>query len=85
MIRWTDLADFLREHLELCCCATALFIVAAACTYLLPKPTMKPLQRVFILIAFSLVRTTFSSMVWTGTGGKLSVQEQGICWCHCYG
>ncbi|KAI8013799.1 hypothetical protein LOK49_LG05G01773 [Camellia lanceoleosa] len=33
----------------------ALFIAAAACPYLLPKPAVKPLQRVFILIAFPLV------------------------------
>ncbi|KAL7166862.1 hypothetical protein ACSBR2_037518 [Camellia fascicularis] len=33
----------------------ALFIAAAACPYLLPKPAVKPLQRVFILIVFPLV------------------------------
>ncbi|KAI7980574.1 hypothetical protein LOK49_Contig134G00002 [Camellia lanceoleosa] len=33
----------------------ALFIAAGACPYLLPKPAVKPLQRVFILIAFPLV------------------------------
>ncbi|XP_028110894.1 probable cadmium/zinc-transporting ATPase HMA1, chloroplastic [Camellia sinensis] len=73
-IRWTDLADFLREHLELCCCAMALFIAAAACPYLLPKPAVKPLQRVFIIIAFPLVGVSASldSLI-DITGGKINI------------
>lgn len=54
-IRWTHLANILREHLELCCCSAALFIAAAACPYFLPQPAVLPLQRVFTLIAFPLV------------------------------
>lgn len=54
-IKWTQLANFLREHLELCCCSAALFVASAACPYLVPKPAVKPLQQVFTLIAFPLV------------------------------
>lgn len=54
-IRWTQLANFLRENLELCCCSAALFIAAAVWPYFLPKPAVLPLQRVFSLIAFPLV------------------------------
>lgn len=54
-IRWSHLANFLREHLELCCTSAALFIAAAACPYVLPKPAVKPLQRAFAVIAFPLV------------------------------
>lgn len=54
-VKWTDLANFLREHLHLCCFSTALFLAAAACPYLLPRPTVKPLQNAFIFIAFPLV------------------------------
>lgn len=57
-IRWTNLANFLREHLELCCCSAALFLAAAACPYLAPKFAVKPLQHVFTLIAFPLVGVT---------------------------
>ncbi|PON35340.1 P-type ATPase, subfamily IB [Parasponia andersonii] len=60
-VRWTDLANFLREHLYLCCCSTALFLAAAACPHLLPKLAVKPLQNAFILIAFPLVgKVTYS-------------------------
>ncbi|KAG8384328.1 hypothetical protein BUALT_Bualt04G0106800 [Buddleja alternifolia] len=59
-IKWADVANFLREHLELCCCSTALFLAAAACPHLLPTPAVKPLQRVFILIAFPLVGVSAS-------------------------
>lgn len=54
-IRWTDLANYLREHLHLCCGSAALFITAAATPYLVPKPAVKPLQNVFIAVAFPLV------------------------------
>ncbi|GAB2279616.1 Probable cadmium/zinc-transporting ATPase hma1, chloroplastic [Dionaea muscipula] len=54
-IRWMDLANFLREHLQLCCISAALFVAAAACPYLVPKPVVKPLQNAFILLAFPLV------------------------------
>lgn len=58
-IRWTDLADFLRENLHLCCCSTALFLAAAVCPYLIPKPAVKPLQNAFIFVAFPLVGVSF--------------------------
>lgn len=52
----------------------ALFIAAAACPYLLPKPAVKPLQRVFILIAFPLVGVSASldSLI-DITGGKINI------------
>lgn len=53
--RWADLADFLREHLVLCCCSAALLILAGICPYLLPKTTAKPLQTSIIAVAFPLV------------------------------
>lgn len=55
-IGWADLANLLREHLQLCCCSAALLLVASACPYLIPKNTVvKPLQTVLIAIAFPLV------------------------------
>ncbi|XP_042475541.1 probable cadmium/zinc-transporting ATPase HMA1, chloroplastic [Macadamia integrifolia] len=54
-IGWIDLANFLREHLQLCCCSTAMLLVAAACPYLFPKSVMKPVQNAFIAVAFPLV------------------------------
>lgn len=63
-IRWTNLANFLREHLELCCCSAALFLAAAACPYLSPKFAVKPLQHVFTLIAFPLVGVTLLLLLW---------------------
>lgn len=53
--RWMDLANFLREHLQLCCCAAAMFLAAAVCPYLVPKPAVKPLQNAFVYVAFPLV------------------------------
>lgn len=54
-IRWTELANYLREHLQLCCGSAALFLTAAACPYLVPKPAVKPLQNVLVAVAFPLV------------------------------
>ncbi|KAE9449694.1 hypothetical protein C3L33_18405, partial [Rhododendron williamsianum] len=62
-IRWTDLADFLREHLMLCCCSAALFVCAAACPYVLPKPAAKPLQH---------VSASLDSLI-DITGGKINI------------
>lgn len=53
--RWVDLADFLREHLHLCCFSTALFVAAAICPHALPKPVIKPVQNALICIAFPLI------------------------------
>ena len=54
-VGWLDLANFLREHLRLCSCSMAMFLAAAACPYLVPKPLAKSLQNAFIFVAFPLV------------------------------
>lgn len=54
-IGWVRLANFLREHLHLCCSSAVLFIAAAACPYLIPKTYIKPLQNSFMIVAFPLV------------------------------
>ncbi|BBH05953.1 heavy metal atpase 1 [Prunus dulcis] len=73
-VRWTDLADFLREHLQLCFCSTALFLAAAACPYLMPKLAVKPMQNAFILIAFPLVGVSAALDALTDiSGGKVNI------------
>ncbi|XP_019076602.1 probable cadmium/zinc-transporting ATPase HMA1, chloroplastic isoform X2 [Vitis vinifera] len=73
-IRWADLADFLRENLHLCCCSTGLFLAAAACPYLIPKPAVKPLQNAFIFVAFPLVGVSASlDALIDITGGKVNI------------
>lgn len=52
---WAQLADLLREHLVLCCVSMALLLVAAVCPYVALARTVKPLQNLFIAIAFPLV------------------------------
>jgi Zn2+/Cd2+-exporting ATPase len=52
---WAQLADLLREHLVMCCVSMALLLVAAVCPYVAPARTVKPLQNLFIAIAFPLV------------------------------
>ncbi|MQL95867.1 hypothetical protein Taro_028535 [Colocasia esculenta] len=54
-VGWVRLADFLREHLQLCCSSMALLLAAATSPYLLPRPTVKPFQDATILLAFLLV------------------------------
>ncbi|XP_026455941.1 probable cadmium/zinc-transporting ATPase HMA1, chloroplastic [Papaver somniferum] len=54
-IGWADLAGFLRENLQLCCCSAALLLCAAVSPYLVPKSVAKLLQNAFISIAFPLV------------------------------
>ncbi|XP_028764106.1 probable cadmium/zinc-transporting ATPase HMA1, chloroplastic isoform X2 [Neltuma alba] len=68
--RWIDVADFLREHLHLCCCSTALFVAAAICPHTLPKPIIKPVQNTLIFIAFPLVGVPASldALVEIGSG-----------------
>ncbi|MED6211264.1 putative cadmium/zinc-transporting ATPase hma1, chloroplastic [Stylosanthes scabra] len=58
--RWMDLADFLREHLHLCCFSTALFVAAAICPHTLPKPLVKRFQHSLIILAFPLVGVSAS-------------------------
>ncbi|PKA48858.1 putative cadmium/zinc-transporting ATPase HMA1, chloroplastic [Apostasia shenzhenica] len=54
-VGWADLADLLREHLQLCCCSMVLLLVAAAFPYVLPAAAAKSLQNAFISVAFPLV------------------------------
>ncbi|XP_073149726.1 probable cadmium/zinc-transporting ATPase HMA1, chloroplastic isoform X2 [Henckelia pumila] len=73
-IKWADLANFLREHLELCCCAAALFLATAVCPYLLPKPAVKTFQQTFTLIAFPLVGVSASfDALMDMLGGKINI------------
>ncbi|KAL6551755.1 putative cadmium/zinc-transporting ATPase hma1, chloroplastic [Orobanche gracilis] len=74
VIRWTDLANFLREHLGLCCCAVALLLAAAVCPYLLHKPAVKPLQQAFTLVAFPLVGVSaLFDAIMDIMGGKVNI------------
>lgn len=57
---WAGMANFLRENLRLCCCSTGLFLVAAACPYLIPKPAVKTVQNSLMLIAFPIVGVRIS-------------------------
>jgi Zn2+/Cd2+-exporting ATPase len=52
---WAQLADLLREHLVMCCVSMALLLVAAVCPYVVPARTVRPLQNLFIAVAFPLV------------------------------
>ncbi|XP_073010242.1 probable cadmium/zinc-transporting ATPase HMA1, chloroplastic isoform X3 [Typha latifolia] len=54
-VGWADLADILREHLQLCCCSMALLLLAATCPYAVPSRAVKPLQSTLITVAFPLV------------------------------
>ncbi|GMH14814.1 hypothetical protein Nepgr_016655 [Nepenthes gracilis] len=73
-IGWMDLANFLREHLQLCCCSAILFIAAAACPYLVPRPAVKPLQNAFIFVAFPLVGISASlDALIDICGGKVNI------------
>ncbi|XP_050206620.1 probable cadmium/zinc-transporting ATPase HMA1, chloroplastic [Mercurialis annua] len=74
-VKWIELADLLREHLQLCCCSAALFIVAAACPYLIPsKAIVKPLQNAFMIVAFPLVGVSASlDALIDITGGKVNI------------
>ncbi|KAF1874160.1 hypothetical protein Lal_00041606 [Lupinus albus] len=58
--RWMELADFLREHLYLCCLSTALFVTAAICPYTLPNHLIKPFQNSLIFVAFPFVGVSAS-------------------------
>ncbi|XP_021633151.1 probable cadmium/zinc-transporting ATPase HMA1, chloroplastic isoform X2 [Manihot esculenta] len=73
-VGWVDLANLLREHLQLCCCSAALFVAAAACPYVMPNPVVKPLQNAFMIIAFPLVGVSASLDALTDiTGGKVNI------------
>ncbi|KAJ8764345.1 hypothetical protein K2173_006085 [Erythroxylum novogranatense] len=73
-VGWMDLANFLREHLQLCCCATVLFLAAGVSPYLIPKPVVKPLQNAFLIVAFPLVGVSASLDALTDVaGGKVNI------------
>ncbi|KAL8477018.1 hypothetical protein ACS0TY_029357 [Phlomoides rotata] len=73
-IKWTELANFLREHLELCCCATALFLAAGVCPYLIPKPSANTVQKALTLISFPLVGVSSSfDAALDIAGGKINI------------
>lgn len=73
-VKWTNLANFLREHLGLCCLASALFLAAAASPYLLPNHTAKSLQHVFTAVAFPLVGVPASFDAGLDiVGGKINI------------
>lgn len=73
-VKWNELASFLREHLELCCSAAALFLAAAVCPYFVPKPAARPLQQAFIVIAFPLVGVSASfDATMEILGGKINI------------
>lgn len=59
-IKWTELADLLREHLEVCCFATALLLAATTIPYLVPMASLKHVQCVLALVAFPLVAVIVS-------------------------
>ncbi|GAB2231750.1 hypothetical protein Drorol1_Dr00010762 [Drosera rotundifolia] len=73
-IGWMDLADYLRENLHLCCVSVGLFVAAAVCPKLVPKPVVRPVQNAFILIAFPLVgiSAAFDALV-DVAGGKVNI------------
>ncbi|XP_050364118.1 probable cadmium/zinc-transporting ATPase HMA1, chloroplastic [Argentina anserina] len=73
-VRWTDLADFLREHLHLCSCSAALFLAAAACPYVVPRLAVKPLQNAFMIVGFPLVGVSAALDAMTDiSGGKVNI------------
>ncbi|KAF3574239.1 hypothetical protein F2Q69_00062770 [Brassica cretica] len=74
-IGWVRLANFLREHLHLCCSSAVLFIAAAAaCPYLIPKTYIKPLQNSFMIVAFPLVGISASlDAIIDVAGGKVNI------------
>ncbi|WZZ82815.1 probable cadmium/zinc-transporting ATPase HMA1, chloroplastic [Brassica napus] len=74
-IGWVRLANFLREHLHLCCSSAVLFIAAAAaCPYLIPKTYIKPLQNSFMIVAFPLVGISASlDAIMDVAGGKVNI------------
>nr|XP_043614627.1 probable cadmium/zinc-transporting ATPase HMA1, chloroplastic isoform X2 [Erigeron canadensis] len=74
VIKWTELADLLREHLELCCFSTTLLIAAVLCPCLVPKAFAEPIQRVLSLVAFPLVGVSASyDALLDVAGGKVNI------------
>ncbi|XP_010437243.1 PREDICTED: probable cadmium/zinc-transporting ATPase HMA1, chloroplastic [Camelina sativa] len=73
-IGWVRLANFLREHLHLCCSSAVMFLAAAACPYLVPKPYIKSLQNAFMIVGFPLVGVSASlDALMDIAGGKVNI------------
>ncbi|CAO2828220.1 unnamed protein product [Amaranthus hypochondriacus] len=73
-IGWVDLANYLRENMQLCICSMGLFLAAAVSPYLVPKPVIKPLQNAFICLAFPLVGVSASlDALIDISGGKVNI------------
>uniref|UniRef100_A0A0E0E5L9 P-type ATPase A domain-containing protein n=1 Tax=Oryza meridionalis TaxID=40149 RepID=A0A0E0E5L9_9ORYZ len=54
-IGWADVADALREHLQLCCISLGLLLIAAACPHIPVLNSVRRLQDALIAVAFPLV------------------------------
>jgi hypothetical protein len=60
-IGWADVADALREHLQVSCISIGLLLVAAACPHMAALNFAKRLQATAIAIALPLVGVNLSS------------------------
>nr|BAJ89769.1 predicted protein [Hordeum vulgare subsp. vulgare] len=54
-IGWADIADALRDHLQVCCISLGLLLIAAACPHVAPLNSVGRLQAALIAVAFPLV------------------------------
>ncbi|GJM97617.1 hypothetical protein PR202_ga14554 [Eleusine coracana subsp. coracana] len=54
-IGWADVADALREHLQVCCISLGLLLIAAICPHVALLNSAKRLQDALIAVAFPLV------------------------------
>jgi Zn2+/Cd2+-exporting ATPase len=54
-IGWADIADALREHLQVCCISLGLLLVAAVCPHVALLNSVSRLQDALISVAFPLV------------------------------
>ncbi|KFK32755.1 hypothetical protein AALP_AA6G284800 [Arabis alpina] len=73
-IGWIRVANFLREHLHLCCSSAAMFIAVAACPYFVPKPYITHLQNSLMIVAFPLVGISASlDALMDIAGGKVNI------------
>ncbi|KAM0938995.1 putative P-type ATPase, HAD superfamily, P-type ATPase, transmembrane domain superfamily [Dioscorea sansibarensis] len=74
IVGWVDLANFLREHLQLCCCSMSLLLLAAACPYALPTRVVRASQNALIAVAFPLVGISSAlDAVVNIAGGKINI------------
>ncbi|KAM0852671.1 hypothetical protein ACQ4PT_051605 [Festuca glaucescens] len=54
-IGWADVADALREHLQVCCISLGLLLMAAVCPHVAPLSSVGRLPAALIAVAFPLV------------------------------